>query len=150
MHLPFCELLCYFCACNNFIIQDHSKAAEYLHYLDWEMTMVAGHLGAEREPIQLHFGGGTPTFLSADELGQLMCMLRSHFNFTADAELGIEIDPRTVSHDTLALLAQLGFNRTNFGVQDFDPAVQRAINRIQPREPHHPRARVQPRPAPAR
>ncbi len=134
VHLPFCESLCYFCACNKIITNDHGKVAEYLHYLDREMTMVAGHLGTERETIQLHFGGGTPTFLSADELGQLMRMLRSHFNFTADAELGIEIDPRTVSPDTLAMLAGLGFNRTSFGVQDFDPAVQEAVNRIQPRE----------------
>ena len=78
VHLPFCESLCYFCACNKIITNDHGKVAEYLHYLDREMTMVAGRLGAERETIQLHFGGGTPTFLSDDELGQLMRMLRGY------------------------------------------------------------------------
>ncbi len=134
VHLPFCESLCYFCACNKIITKDHSKVTEYLRYLDQEMALVAAHLGPQRDAVQLHFGGGTPTFLSAEELGQLMQMLRRHFNFTPDAELGIEIDPRTVSHDTLAMLAGLGFNRTSFGVQDFDPAVQEAVNRIQPRE----------------
>ncbi|HTN65426.1 MAG TPA: oxygen-independent coproporphyrinogen III oxidase, partial [Burkholderiaceae bacterium] len=133
VHLPFCESLCYFCACNKIITKDHSRVAEYLRYLEREMAMVAAHLGPDRETVQLHFGGGTPTFLSADELRQLMAMLRGHFNFTPDAELGIEIDPRTVNHDTLAMLAELGFNRTSFGVQDFDPAVQEAVNRIQPR-----------------
>lgn len=134
VHLPFCQSLCYFCACNKIITQDHGRSAEYLQYLDKEMALVAAQLGPDRETVQLHFGGGTPTFLSAAELQQLMRMLRSHFNFSADAELGIEIDPRTVSDDTMAMLAQLGFNRTSFGVQDFDPAVQQAVNRIQPLE----------------
>lgn len=134
VHLPFCESLCYFCACNKIVTQDRSRVTEYLRYLDKEMTLVGAHLGAQRHAVQLHLGGGTPTFFSADELGQLMNMLRSHFNFTPDAELGVEIDPRTVAGDTLAMLAGLGFNRNSFGVQDFDPAVQQAINRIQPLE----------------
>ncbi|NMM37645.1 MAG: oxygen-independent coproporphyrinogen III oxidase [Glaciimonas sp.] len=134
VHIPFCESLCYFCACNKIITKEHGRAAEYLRYLDKEMALVAARIGCDRQTAQLHFGGGTPTFLSPDELRQLMQMLRSHFNFLPDAELGIEIDPRTVSDDTMALLGELGFNRTSFGVQDFDPAVQQAVNRIQPRE----------------
>jgi oxygen-independent coproporphyrinogen-3 oxidase len=132
VHLPFCESLCYFCACNKIITKDHGRAAEYLRYLDKEMALAASHIGPDRKTVQLHFGGGTPTFLSPDELRQLMSMLRSHFDFTPDAELGIEIDPRTVKDGTLSMLAELGFNRNSFGVQDFDPEVQQAVNRIQP------------------
>lgn len=134
VHLPFCESLCYFCACNKIITQDHSRVTEYLRYLSKEMAMVAAQLGPDRRTAQLHFGGGTPTFLSPDELRELMAMLRSHFEFLPDAELGIEIDPRTVSDDTMAMLGELGFNRTSFGVQDFDPDVQQAVNRVQPFE----------------
>lgn len=132
VHLPFCESLCYFCACNKIITQDHSRVTEYLRYLDKEMALVASHLGPDRKTVQLHLGGGTPTFFNADELRQLMDMIRKHFEFTPDAELGVEIDPRTVRDGTLEMLAELGFNRNSFGVQDFDPAVQQAVNRIQP------------------
>lgn len=134
VHLPFCESLCYFCACNKIITREHDRVPEYLRYLDKEMALVAARLGPDRTAVQLHLGGGTPTFFSADELGQLMAMLRKHFRFTPDAELGVEIDPRTVSADTMSMLAGLGFNRNSFGVQDFDPAVQQAVNRIQPLE----------------
>ncbi len=134
LHLPFCESLCYFCACNKIITKDHSRVTEYLRYLDKEMAMVAARLGPDRKTVQLHLGGGTPTFFNADELGQLMRMVRSHFTFTPDAELGVEIDPRTLKDGTLAMLAELGFNRNSFGVQDFDPEVQAAVNRIQPLE----------------
>ena len=96
------------------------------------MTLVTSHLHGERKVVQLHLGGGTPTFLSAKELHELMQMLRKYFDFAPDAELGIEIDPRTVNNTMLAMLAKLGFNRTSLGVQDFDPAVQQAVNRIQP------------------
>ena len=132
VHLPFCESLCYFCACNKIITKDHGRIAEYLRYLDKEMALVAAHLGPDRKAVQLHLGGGSPTFLNADELAQLMAILRRHFDFTPEAELGIEIDPRTLQDGTLAMLAGLGFNRNSFGVQDFDPAVQEAVNRIQP------------------
>lgn len=134
VHLPFCESLCYFCACNKIITKDHGRAAEYLRYLDKEMALVAARIGSDRKTVQLHLGGGTPTFFTSDELRQLMTMLRSHFDFTPDAELGVEIDPRTVKDGTLSMLAELGFNRNSFGVQDFDPAVQQAVNRIQPLE----------------
>lgn len=133
-HLPFCESLCYFCACNKIITKDHERVGEYLRYLDKEMALVASRLGPDRRTVQLHLGGGTPTFFNADELRQLMAMVRAHFQFTPDAELGVEIDPRTVQGGTLAMLAELGFNRNSFGVQDFDPAVQQAVNRIQPLE----------------
>ena len=134
IHVPFCESLCYFCACNKIITQDHSRTTEYLRYLAKEIELVAARIGPDRRTAQLHFGGGTPTFLTPDELRQLMALLRTHFNFLPDAELGIEIDPRTVSDDTMAMLGELGFNRTSFGVQDFDAAVQQSVNRIQPYE----------------
>lgn len=134
VHLPFCESLCYFCACNKIITKDHARVGEYLRYLNKEMALVAQQIGSDRKTVQLHLGGGTPTFFNADELRQLMSMIRSHFAFTPDAELGVEIDPRTVKSETLSLLAELGFNRNSFGVQDFDPDVQQAVNRIQPLE----------------
>jgi len=132
IHLPFCESLCYFCACNKIITKDHARVAEYLRYLDKEMALVSSRLGNDRKTVQLHLGGGTPTFFNADELRQLMATLRKYFSFTPDAEMGVEIDPRTVQPGTLSMLAELGFNRNSFGVQDFDPAVQQAVNRIQP------------------
>ncbi|HEY0843970.1 MAG TPA: oxygen-independent coproporphyrinogen III oxidase [Noviherbaspirillum sp.] len=134
LHLPFCESLCYFCACNKIITQDHSRVTEYLRYLDKEMAMVAERIGPDRKTVQLHLGGGTPTFFNEQELRQLMDIVRRYFEFTPDAELGVEIDPRTVREGTLPMLAELGFNRNSFGVQDFDPAVQQAVNRIQPLE----------------
>lgn len=134
VHLPFCESLCYFCACNKIITRDHGRAAEYLGYLLCEIGMVAPDLGGAKHTSQLHLGGGTPTFFSVGELARLMEALRRHFDFTPGAELGVEIDPRTVSADTLSSLGALGFNRMSFGVQDFDPAVQQAVNRIQPLE----------------
>jgi oxygen-independent coproporphyrinogen-3 oxidase len=134
VHLPFCESLCYFCGCNKIITKDHGRSAEYLRYLAKEMALVAARIGDDRRTAQLHFGGGTPTFLNTTELRDLMQMVRNNFNFLPDAELGIEIDPRTVSDDTMSTLADYGFNRTSFGVQDFDPAVQQSVNRIQPFE----------------
>lgn len=133
-HLPFCESLCYFCACNKIITRGHSRAAQYLDYLLREIQMVAPEVGSDRRTSQLHLGGGTPTFFSMAELGTLIDALHRQFDFAADAELGVEIDPRTVTADTLASLGAMGFNRTSFGVQDFDPAVQQAVNRIQPLE----------------
>jgi oxygen-independent coproporphyrinogen-3 oxidase len=131
-HLPFCTSLCYFCACNKIITQDKSRSAEYLQYLFKEMAMVVPHLGDDRKTGQLHLGGGSPTFLSNDQMSLLMQEVRKHFDFTDDAEISVEIDPRTIDDQMLAHLASLGFNRTSFGVQDFDVAVQEAIHRIQP------------------
>ena len=134
VHLPFCASICYYCGCNKIITKDHGRSAKYLRYLDKEMAMVAAHLQGERKVVQLHLGGGTPTFLSDEELNELMAMLRKHFDFAPDAELAIEIDPRTVNDTMMFMLAGLGFNRTSLGVQDFDPEVQKAVNRIQPVE----------------
>lgn len=131
-HLPFCTSLCYFCACNKIITQDKSRSEEYLQYLFKEMAMVAPHLGDDRKTGQLHLGGGSPTFLSNEQMSLLMQEVRKHFDFTGDAEISVEIDPRTIDDRMLAHLASLGFNRTSFGVQDFDLAVQEAIHRIQP------------------
>ena len=131
-HLPFCTSLCYFCACNKIITQDKSRSAEYLQYLFKEMAMVVPHLGSDRKTGQLHLGGGSPTFLSNEQMSLLMQEIKKHFDFTGDAEISVEIDPRTIDDQMLAHLASLGFNRTSFGVQDFDVAVQEAIHRIQP------------------
>lgn len=134
IHIPFCASLCYYCACNKVITKDHGRSAKYLEYLAKELKLVTGHLHARETLSQLHLGGGTPTFLSHAELRQLMHLLREHFDFTADAEISIEIDPRTVTTETLQLLAELGFNRTSLGVQDFNAEVQKAVHRIQPYE----------------
>lgn len=132
VHLPFCASLCYYCACNKIITKDHGRSAKYLRYLARELALLAPHLGGKQQCVQLHLGGGTPTFLNDDELAQLMALLRQHVEFTPNAEISIEIDPRTVRPGMLQKLAELGFNRTSLGVQDFDPDVQQAINRMQP------------------
>jgi oxygen-independent coproporphyrinogen-3 oxidase len=131
VHLPFCDTICYYCACNKVITKDHGRSAKYLRYLGKEMELIAGHIEPGATVTQLHWGGGTPTFLSADEMTRLMRMLRDNLPFAEDMECSIEIDPRKVDTETVALLAQMGFNRLSVGVQDFDPAVQAAVNRIQ-------------------
>ena len=134
VHVPFCESVCYYCACNKIITKHHDRAATYLRYVGREMDLHTAHLGAHQQVTQLHLGGGSPTFLSDAELRELMDMLRRSFSLVPGGEFSIEVDPRTVNHDRLALLAELGFNRLSFGVQDFDPAVQRAVHRVQPAE----------------
>ena len=134
VHIPFCESLCYFCACNKIITKHHDKADAYLRYLSREIDLHAAHLGLAPAISQLHLGGGTPTFLSDDQLGELMATLRRSFNFVPGGDYAIEVDPRTVNADRLAVLAGLGFNRLSFGVQDFDLAVQTAVHRLQPAE----------------
>ncbi|MBC7608713.1 MAG: oxygen-independent coproporphyrinogen III oxidase [Polaromonas sp.] len=134
VHLPFCESLCYFCACNKIITRHHDKADSYLRYLSREIDLHTAHLGVMPLVSQLHLGGGTPTFLSDDQLGALMATLRRSFNFVSGGDYAIEVDPRTVNADRLAVLAGLGFNRLSFGVQDFDLEVQKAVHRIQPQE----------------
>lgn len=134
IHIPFCASLCYYCACNKVITKDHGRSAKYLEYLEKELRLVVAHLHSKETLSQLHLGGGTPTFLSHDEMRRLMAMLRQYFDFSDDAEISIEIDPRTVTSETLQLLAELGFNRTSLGVQDFDAEVQKAVHRIQPFE----------------
>ena len=134
VHIPFCESVCYYCACNKVITKHHSRAAEYLRYLAREVELQVAHLGQGHSVSQLHLGGGTPTFLSDAELEELMTMLRRHFTLAPGGEYSVEVDPRTVTEDRLRHLARLGFNRLSFGVQDFDPAVQKAVHRVQPAE----------------
>lgn len=134
VHIPFCESLCYYCACNKIITKHKERAADYLRYLSKEVILHTRHLGRGQAVSQLHLGGGTPTFMSDDELRQLMAMLREHFSLVPGGEYSVEVDPRTVNESRLAVLAELGFNRLSFGVQDFDPAVQKAVHRIQPAE----------------
>ena len=134
VHIPFCESLCYYCACNKIITKHYERGAEYLRYLEREVDLNIAHLGQGQVVSQLHLGGGSPTFLSDAELAQLMAMLRRNFQFAPGGEYSVEIDPRTVTRERLAHLAEQGFNRLSFGVQDFEPAVQKAVHRIQPAE----------------
>ncbi|MGL5632865.1 MAG: oxygen-independent coproporphyrinogen III oxidase [Azovibrio sp.] len=133
-HIPFCNTICYYCACNKIITKDHGRSAKYLKYLAKEIALQSAYLDGEHEVIQLHWGGGTPTFLSHEEMRQLMEVTRRHFKLVEGGEFSIEVDPRKVDDATVALLGELGFNRMSVGVQDFDVEVQRAINRIQSEE----------------
>lgn len=132
VHIPFCESLCYYCACNKVVTRHHERATPYLAYLARETRLQAAQLGRRATVSQLHLGGGTPTFLNDAELSELLAMLREAFDFLPGGEQSIEIDPRTVDAARLAHLTALGFNRLSFGVQDFDPDVQKAVHRIQP------------------
>jgi len=134
VHIPFCESLCYYCACNKIITKHHDRAAKYLRYLTREVDLHAAILGTGQPVSQLHLGGGTPTFLTDDELHKLMAMLRRNFSFAPGGEYSIEVDPRTIDVKRLDTLAELDFNRLSFGVQDFDPEVQKAVHRLQPAE----------------
>ncbi len=134
VHVPFCESPCFYCGCTRVITRDHASAARYLDHLEREIELQAALFDPDRAAIQLHFGGGTPNFLSAGELARLMEALARSVRLEAGAcrDFSIELDPRHVADGLLDALARLGFNRVSLGVQDFDPAVQRAINRIQP------------------
>ncbi len=134
IHIPFCNTLCFYCACNKIITKDRTRSARYVQYLIKEMGMQAAMMPGERRLEQLHWGGGTPTFLSDDEMRALMGETGKHFTLVEDGEYSIEIDPRKVTDETIALLGSLGFNRISIGVQDFDPEVQVAVNRIQSEE----------------
>ena len=131
VHLPFCEARCAFCGCNVVITRHRDVAAEYLDTLDKEIDLLAGELPDRRTIAQMHWGGGTPTYYEADQLSRVFDRVHRHFSFTAEAELGIEIDPRVTSVAHLQRLRALGFNRLSMGVQDFAPEVQKAINREQ-------------------
>jgi oxygen-independent coproporphyrinogen-3 oxidase len=132
-HIPFCETLCWYCGCTTVITQNHTQGQGYLDYLDKEMTQMSTLLNPRRKAVQLHWGGGSPTFLSPDEIRRLGDLIHKHFNFSADLEAGVEIDPRRLTRDHIAALHEIGFNRASLGVQDFDPQVQEAVHRIQPR-----------------
>ncbi|HEV2063117.1 MAG TPA: oxygen-independent coproporphyrinogen III oxidase, partial [Thermoanaerobaculia bacterium] len=133
LHLPFCEKLCYFCACTVVITgTEHRLEGDYLALLEREIDWVADRLGSGRSVVQLHLGGGTPTYFTPENLTRIGRKLRDRFSFDPDIEMGVEIDPRVTTRDHLMALARLGFNRLSMGVQDFDPRVQTAINRVQP------------------
>jgi oxygen-independent coproporphyrinogen-3 oxidase len=131
VHIPFCNTICYYCACNKLVTRDRTKSAKYIKYLEKELALVAPLLGSERKVGQLHWGGGTPTFLPREEMRALMAALDTVFARQADAEVSVEVDPRSAEKGTMAFLAGLGFNRVSIGVQDFDAAVQQAVHRIQ-------------------
>ncbi|MCQ4258332.1 oxygen-independent coproporphyrinogen III oxidase [Stutzerimonas stutzeri] len=133
IHLPFCADVCYQCNRNKVITNDRGRALPYLERLEKEIELVACHLGSDQFVEQLHFGGGTPTFLSHAELRRLMAHIRQHFNLQDDdhADFSVAIDPREADWPTVGLLRELGFNGISIGLQDLDPDVQRAINRVQ-------------------
>ena len=133
VHVPFCESPCFYCGCNRIITRDHSRAESYLARLYREIALTAQLFDRDREAIQLHFGGGTQNFLTPAQLREVVDTLRSHFHFSESRErdISIELDPRFVSAQDIAELAAIGFNRASFGVQDFDPDVQAAVNRVQ-------------------
>jgi len=131
MHLPFCEERCSYCGCFVVITKHRDVTDRYLDYLEREIDLLAAHLPDRRQVSQLHWGGGTPTYFTADQLARLHDRLRRHFTFTPDAEIGVEIDPRVTSPEQLTVLRALGFNRLSMGVQDFAPEVQEAVNRVQ-------------------
>ncbi|MFC0402947.1 oxygen-independent coproporphyrinogen III oxidase [Paraburkholderia rhizosphaerae] len=135
-HIPFCDTVCFYCGCNKVATKNRARARPYLERLKRELALQAACFNTSRGVSQLHWGGGTPTFLSDDEMAELMAATREHFTLLPDtqAEISIEVDPREASPRTIEHLRALGFNRISLGVQDFDPAVQRAINRIQPFE----------------
>jgi oxygen-independent coproporphyrinogen-3 oxidase len=133
LHLPFCERLCYFCGCTVVITgSHHALESPYLDVIEREIDWVAEHAGTGRPVVQLHWGGGTPTYFPAPLLERLGRRIFDRFQLAPDAELGVELDPRVTTREHLETLAALGFNRLSMGVQDFDPRVQQAINRIQP------------------
>jgi oxygen-independent coproporphyrinogen-3 oxidase len=132
-HLPFCDTVCFYCACNKVVTKDRQRASPYLERLHREIALQSELFDRARTVEQLHWGGGTPTFISHEEMRELMAATREHFRLRDDdkGEYGIEVDPREIRPETLAVLRGLGFNRLSMGVQDFEPAVQKAVNRIQ-------------------
>jgi len=133
MHIPFCDRVCFYCACNKIVTKDHTKADTYLEYLYKEICLQAELFDVDRKVNQLHWGGGTPTFLNQQQMATLMAKTRLYFNLhdNDEGEYSIEIDPRAASPATIHFLREIGFNRLSLGVQDFEPAVQKAVNRIQ-------------------
>jgi oxygen-independent coproporphyrinogen-3 oxidase len=131
MHLPFCDSLCLFCGCNTVIKKDHAASVPYLEKLKWEIDRIASGLDRSRPVVQFHWGGGTPTYFNALQLEELFLHAKERFRFAADAEIGIEIDPRVTREDQLTVLRRLGFNRISMGIQDFNPLVQKTVRRFQ-------------------
>jgi len=132
-HIPFCETLCWFCGCTTVITLNHDRGMAYVEALGREVAKMAPKLNPARKAVQLHFGGGSPTFLKPDEIRRLGEIIHQSFTFSPDIEASVEVDPRRLTRDHLVALREIGFNRASMGVQDFNPKVQEAIHRIQPR-----------------
>jgi oxygen-independent coproporphyrinogen-3 oxidase len=130
-HIPFCDTLCYFCGCHMLITHNRNRIDEYVDYLRREIALVSRMQKTGRRVAQVHWGGGTPTYLSPQQITRLTDAIHHHFELTADAEVSVEIDPRGLTREHLTALRQGGFNRASLGVQDFNPAVQQAVNRVQ-------------------
>jgi oxygen-independent coproporphyrinogen-3 oxidase len=133
-HIPFCDTLCYFCGCNMLVTHNRATIRKYLDYLKREVEMVCEFLSSGRKVTQLHWGGGTPSYLNPDEIKELGDFINERFEFVDDPEVGVEIDPRGLTYEHMKAFREVGFNRISMGVQDFDPRVQKAVNRIQPEE----------------
>lgn len=132
-HLPFCKNACYFCGCNVVFTSKEDKMIRYMDYLKRELKILSSHVDCSRSVIQMHFGGGTPTFFSAAQLDEVIKEIRSFFpNFVDDSEVSCEIDPRHIDEDQMKVLSDNGFNRVSFGIQDFNEKVQIAVHRVQP------------------
>ncbi len=131
-HIPFCDTLCYFCGCNMLVTHRRETIRKYLDYLEREIDMVKKVLSPERKVTQLHWGGGTPSYLNPDEIRELGNFINERFEYVDDPEVGVEIDPRGLTYEHMKAFREVGFNRISMGVQDFDPKVQKAVNRIQP------------------
>jgi oxygen-independent coproporphyrinogen-3 oxidase len=131
-HLPFCQTLCWYCGCTTVITTDQKVSGKYIDYLEKEIALLAGKFNSKRRVAQLHFGGGTPTFLTPPELRRLGGIIKKYFTFSPNIEAGVEIDPRRLSREHIEALAEIGFNRASIGVQDNNPVVQKAVHRIQP------------------
>src|SRR5258708_14648960 len=131
MHLPFCESVCVFCACNVIIRKDKGVTPPYLSILKKEIDHIASRVSRDRQVSQFHWGGGTPTYLSPEQIEDLFVYTRERFSFAPDAEIGIEVDPRVTSRAHMEIVRKMGFNRLSMGGQDFKEKVQQAIHRIQ-------------------
>lgn len=133
-HFPFCDTLCYFCGCTMLITRDRNRIEENIRYMKREVDMIAPHIAQGRNVVQLHWGGGTPTHLSPEQIRDIAGHIRSSFTIVPNAEIGVEVDPRELRREHLEALREAGFNRMSMGVQDFESNVQEAVNRIQPEE----------------
>jgi oxygen-independent coproporphyrinogen-3 oxidase len=131
LHVPFCDTLCFYCACNKIATKDRARGHRYALHVEREIELVSSVLSDERKLFKMHWGGGTPTFLADEDASRLVAKLRQNFDFDPNGEYAIEIDPRRAGPERIAHFASIGFNRLSIGVQDFDPVVQRAVNRIQ-------------------
>lgn len=132
-HLPFCETLCWFCGCTTVITGDQRRADQYLDFLTREIAMTAPLLHPQSRVVQMHFGGGTPNFFSPEQIRRLGAIIAAHFSVATDAEVGVELDPRRLTREHVAAFRAIGVTRASFGIQDFNPLVQRTVNRIQPK-----------------